>query len=127
MRGLDQLGVALSLDDFGTGYSSLVHLKRLPVSEIKIDRSFVQRMDEEDDDAAIVRSIIDLGEALGLRVVAEGVETATAWAALERMGCDAAQGWYLSRALPADEATAWLIAAQRQWRRRPLAVVEPSA
>jgi diguanylate cyclase (GGDEF)-like protein len=113
LRGLDELGVALSLDDFGTGYSSLVHLKRLPVSEIKIDRSFVQRMDVEDDDATIVRSIIDLGEALGLRVVAEGVETAQSWETLARMGCDAAQGWYLSRAMPAAEATAWLERSQR--------------
>ncbi|MDQ1701601.1 MAG: hypothetical protein QOF57_853, partial [Frankiaceae bacterium] len=125
LRGLDALGVALSLDDFGTGYSSLVHLKRLPVSEIKIDRSFVQRMDEEDDDATIVRSIIDLGEALGLRVVAEGVETASAWDALVRMGCDAAQGWFLSRALPASEATAWLEESQRL--HRPLTVIHPSA
>jgi diguanylate cyclase (GGDEF)-like protein len=108
LRGLDELGVALSLDDFGTGYSSLVHLKRLPVSEIKIDRSFVQRMVEEEEDATIVRSIIDLGDALGLRVVAEGVETASAWDALSRMGCDAAQGWYLAKAMPPHEATAWL-------------------
>jgi diguanylate cyclase (GGDEF)-like protein len=123
LRGLDELGIAMSLDDFGTGYSSLVHLKRLPVSEIKIDRSFVQRMDEEDDEA-IVRSIIDLGEALGLRVVAEGVETESAWDALVRMGCDAAQGWYLSPALPAAEATDWLEQAQRV---RRLSVVHPSA
>jgi EAL domain-containing protein (putative c-di-GMP-specific phosphodiesterase class I) len=126
LRGLDELGIALSLDDFGTGYSSLVHLKRLPVSEIKIDRSFVQRMDQEDDDATIVRSIIELGEALGLRVVAEGVETATAWESLAQMGCDAAQGWYLSRALPPAEATAWLLDEAR--RRGPqLSVVHPSA
>jgi EAL domain-containing protein (putative c-di-GMP-specific phosphodiesterase class I) len=123
LRGLDELGIAMSLDDFGTGYSSLVHLKRLPVSEIKIDRSFVQRMDEEDDEA-IVRSIIDLGEALGLRVVAEGVETESAWDALVRMGCDAAQGWYLSRALPAAEATDWLEQSQHV---RRLSVVHPSA
>jgi diguanylate cyclase (GGDEF)-like protein len=127
LRGLDELGVALSLDDFGTGYSSLVHLKRLPLREIKIDRSFVQRMDEEEDDATIVRSIIDLGDALGLRVVAEGVETASAWDALSRMGCDAAQGWYLSRAMPADEATAWLEQARRRRRRRRLSVVSPTA
>jgi diguanylate cyclase (GGDEF)-like protein len=123
LRGLDELGVALSLDDFGTGYSSLVHLKRLPVAEIKIDRSFVQRMDEEDDDATIVRSIIDLGDALGLRVVAEGVETRSAWDALSRMGCDAAQGWYLAKAMPPREATEWL---EDSCRPR-LAVVPPSA
>jgi EAL domain-containing protein (putative c-di-GMP-specific phosphodiesterase class I) len=108
LEELNELGVTISLDDFGTGYSSLVHLRRLPVSEIKIDRSFVMRMDVDDDDATIVRSIIDLGDALGLRVVAEGVETETAWRALAAMGCDFAQGWYLSKALPAAEATAWL-------------------
>jgi diguanylate cyclase (GGDEF)-like protein len=108
LEELNELGVTISLDDFGTGYSSLVHLRRLPVSEIKIDRSFVMRMDVDDDDATIVRSIIDLGEALGLRVVAEGVETETAWAALAKMGCDFAQGWYLSKALPPAEITAWL-------------------
>jgi diguanylate cyclase (GGDEF)-like protein len=105
---LNELGVSISLDDFGTGYSSLVHLRRLPVSEIKIDRSFVMRMDTDVDDATIVRSIVELGDALGLRVVAEGVETESAWLALSRMGCDFAQGWYLSKALPAAEATAWL-------------------
>jgi diguanylate cyclase (GGDEF)-like protein len=102
------LGVGVSLDDFGTGYSSLVHLKRLPVSEIKIDRSFVMRMDVNEDDAAIVRSIIDLAGALGLRTVAEGVETRDAWDRLAVYGCDAAQGWYLAKAMPADVATSWL-------------------
>jgi len=105
---LADVGVGVSLDDFGTGYSSLVHLKRLPVSEVKIDRSFVMRMDVNEDDAAIVRSIIDLASALGLRVVAEGVETREAWDRLSVYGCDAAQGWYLSKALPADTMTRWL-------------------
>ena len=105
---LADVGVGVSLDDFGTGYSSLVHLKRLPVSEVKIDRSFVMRMDVHEDDAAIVRSIIDLASALGLRVVAEGVETQEAWDRLAVYGCDAAQGWYLSKALPADQITTWL-------------------
>ena len=128
IQGLADLGVALSLDDFGTGYSSLVHLKRLPVTEIKIDRSFVQRMIEEEEDATIVRSIIDLADALGLRVVAEGVETESEWDALVRMGCDSAQGWYLSKALPPAEATSWLeeAARNRHYRRR-LTAVEPSA
>jgi diguanylate cyclase (GGDEF)-like protein len=102
------LGVGVSLDDFGTGYSSLVHLKRLPVSEIKIDRSFVMRMDVNEDDAAIVRSIIDLAGALGLRTVAEGVETRDAWDRLAVYGCDCAQGWYLAKAMDPDTATAWL-------------------
>jgi diguanylate cyclase (GGDEF)-like protein len=108
LLSLAGLGVGVSLDDFGTGYSSLVHLKRLPVTEVKIDRSFVMRMDVNEDDAAIVRSIIDLAGALGLRTVAEGVETRDAWDRLAVYGCDAAQGWYLAKAMPADIATAWL-------------------
>jgi diguanylate cyclase (GGDEF)-like protein len=108
LLSLADVGVGVSLDDFGTGYSSLVHLKRLPVSEVKIDRSFVMRMDVNEDDAAIVRSIIDLASALGLRVVAEGVETQEAWDRLSVYGCDAAQGWYLSKALPAEKMTGWL-------------------
>lgn len=108
LLSLAGLGVGVSLDDFGTGYSSLVHLKRLPVTEVKIDRSFVIRMDVNEDDAAIVRSIIDLAGALGLRTVAEGVETRDAWDRLAVYGCDAAQGWYLAKAMPADVATEWL-------------------
>ncbi|MEO7630365.1 MAG: EAL domain-containing protein [Mycobacteriales bacterium] len=103
LEALDLLGVRLSLDDFGAGYSSLTYLKRLPVSEIKIDKSFVMRMDVDDDDARIVRSTIDLAQGMGLRVVAEGVETAQTWNRLARWGCDIAQGYHLSRALAADE------------------------
>ena len=112
LRELAEFGVALSLDDFGTGYSSLRHLKRLPVREIKIDRSFIQRLHLDADDAAIVRSIIDLGDALGLRVVAEGVETLETWRRLAAMGCDEAQGWYLAHPMPAASATAWLLNRQ---------------
>jgi EAL domain-containing protein (putative c-di-GMP-specific phosphodiesterase class I) len=108
LLSLADVGVGVSLDDFGTGYSSLVHLKRLPVSEVKIDRSFVIRMDVNEDDAAIVRSIIDLASALGLRVVAEGVESQEAWDRLAVYGCDAAQGWHLTKALPGDELTDWM-------------------
>jgi diguanylate cyclase (GGDEF)-like protein len=108
LLSLSDLGVGVSLDDFGTGYSSLVHLKRLPVSEVKIDRSFVQRMDVHEDDAAIVRSIIELSTALGLRVVAEGVETRESWDRLVVYGCDAAQGWYLAKAQPASELDKWM-------------------
>ncbi|HTR70291.1 MAG TPA: EAL domain-containing protein [Mycobacteriales bacterium] len=108
LLSLAGLGVGVSLDDFGTGYSSLVHLKRLPVSEVKIDRSFVIRMDVNEDDAAIVRSIIDLAGALGLRTVAEGVETRDSWDRLAVYGCDAAQGWYLAKAMTAETATSWL-------------------
>jgi len=108
LLSLADLGVGISLDDFGTGYSSLVHLKRLPVSEVKIDRSFVMRMDLHEDDAAIVRSIIELSTALGLRVVAEGVETREAWDRLAVYGCDAAQGYYLTKAKAAPELWDWL-------------------
>ena len=109
---LDELGVALSLDDFGTGWSSLGHLRRLPVQELKVDRSFVQRMAADARDAAIVRSVVDLGVGLGMRVVAEGVEDSATWRLLAEMGCDEAQGWLLSRAEPAEVLTPWLLARQ---------------
>lgn len=113
LQQLDVLGVTLSLDDFGTGYSSLGHLRRLPVQEIKIDRSFVQRMGTDPRDRAIVRSVIDLASGLGMRVVAEGVEDRQTWEELRDMGCDSAQGWYLSRAEPAHQLTPWLLARQQ--------------
>ena len=106
---LDDLGVALSLDDFGTGFSSLQHLRRLPVSEVKIDRSFVLGMDNPGgDDLAIVRSIIELAGSLGLRVVAEGVEDEHTWRALAGLGCDIAQGWFHARPMPAEDLAGWL-------------------
>ncbi|MEV4724069.1 putative bifunctional diguanylate cyclase/phosphodiesterase [Micromonospora humida] len=114
---LHQLGVAISLDDFGTGYSSLQHLRRLPLSEVKVDRSFVLGMAGDADDAAIVRSTIELAGALGLRVVAEGVEDERTWRLLYAAGCDAAQGWFYARPMPAEELTAWLA------RYRPLSPV----
>jgi diguanylate cyclase (GGDEF)-like protein len=107
---LARLGVTLSLDDFGTGYSSLAQLKRLHVDEIKIDRSFVTDMTDGGDNAAIVRSTIDLARNLELRVVAEGVETAAALRELELYGCDLAQGYYISRPVPAAELVEWLTA-----------------
>ncbi len=110
LRQLGVLGVSLSLDDFGTGYSSLTHLRRLPVQEIKIDRSFVMRMATDAADRAIVRSVVDLAGGLGMRVVAEGVEDQRTWAALVEMGCDSAQGWHLSRPQPAEPMTTWLLA-----------------
>ena len=112
LRSLDALGVLLSLDDFGTGYSSLGHLRRLPVQELKVDRSFVRRVAEDPRDQAIVRSIVDLADGLGMRVVAEGVEDRRAWEVLRELGCDAAQGWYVSRAEPADVLTPWLLSRQ---------------
>jgi diguanylate cyclase (GGDEF)-like protein len=105
---LSEMGIRLSIDDFGVGYSSLSYLKRLPVDEIKIDRSFVAQMDNDEDDAFIVRSTIDLGRNLGLNVVAEGVETEAVWDELGALGCDYAQGWFLGRPMPAGELAGWL-------------------
>ncbi|WBB89010.1 EAL domain-containing protein [Verrucosispora sp. WMMC514] len=105
---LHRIGVGIALDDFGTGYSSLQHLRRLPLSEVKVDRSFVLGMVEDADDAAIVRSTIELAKALGLRVVAEGVEDERTWRMLHAAGCDAAQGWFYARPMPAEELAAWL-------------------
>ncbi|MFF5293534.1 putative bifunctional diguanylate cyclase/phosphodiesterase [Paractinoplanes globisporus] len=105
---LDRMGVAISLDDFGTGYSSLQHLRRLPLAEVKIDRSFVLGMATDRGDAAIVRSVIDLAEALGLRAVAEGVEDERTWRLLAAAGCHAAQGWFHARPMPPDDLSTWL-------------------
>ncbi|SEG94191.1 diguanylate cyclase (GGDEF) domain-containing protein [Nonomuraea solani] len=108
IKALATLGVPLALDDFGTGYSSLIRLQRLAVSEVKIDASFVRRIAESEDDARIVRSIVDLVRSLGLRSVAEGVESDEVAMRLAEMGCDVGQGWLFGRPLPAAEATIWL-------------------
>lgn len=100
---LRDMGVALSVDDYGTGHASLAYLKTLPVGILKIDRSFVQMMEVDRSDQVIVRSTIDLGHSLGLRVVAEGVETRAAWDQLRHMGCDEAQGFWLSRPVPPEQ------------------------
>ena len=105
---LRSMGVRLSLDDFGTGQSSMSYLKRLPLDQIKIDRSFVMGMSADESDAAIVRTTIDLGRNLGLEVVAEGVETDEVLSDLAALRCDVAQGFGLSRPLPADELERWL-------------------
>jgi diguanylate cyclase (GGDEF)-like protein len=107
LRRLAERGFGLSIDDFGTGYSSLAYLKRLPVHELKIDKSFVMGMERDAGDAKIVRSTIDLAHNLGLRVVAEGVENAAIWNQLHRLDCDEAQGYHMSRPLPAAEFAAW--------------------
>jgi len=109
LRELADLGVSSSLDDFGTGYSSLLLLERLPVAEIKIDRSFVRRLDEEGGDPAMVRSIVGFAHGLGLSVVAEGVETSAAWKLLREMGCDVAQGYRVARPMATASATQWLV------------------
>ena len=105
---LAKAGVRLSVDDFGTGYSSLSYLRRLPVNEVKIDRSFVFRIASDPTDAAIVRSIIELSRTLGLRTVAEGVEDRVAWDRLRQMGCDEIQGFFLSKPLSAASVGEWL-------------------
>jgi diguanylate cyclase (GGDEF)-like protein len=108
LEGIRELGVGLAVDDFGTGYSSLTHLRRLPVTELKIDRSFVSTMTVNDHDAVIVRSLVELGRNLGLDTVAEGVESQEALDLLEDYECDMAQGYLISRPLPADQFVTWL-------------------
>ncbi len=108
LTALDRMGVTLAIDDFGTGYSSLAYLKRLPVDELKIDKSFVMEMEENENDAVIVRSTIDLAHNLGLRVTAEGVESQTAWDTLGILGCDYSQGYFMGKPMPIDELERWL-------------------
>lgn len=105
---LSEMGIALFIDDFGTGYSSLSYLKKLPVDAMKIDKSFVLDMLASADSAAIVRSTIGLAHDLELKVVAEGVENAALWNRLTALGCDVAQGYYISKPLPADPFEQWL-------------------
>jgi len=115
---LRDAGVAVAIDDFGTGYSSLAYLRRLPVSELKIDKSFVIGMaGREQEDAAIVRSTSDLGHILGLNVVAEGVEDERTLELLGDIGCDAAQGYFIARPMPAAALEQWL--ASSSWGARP--------
>src|SRR6185503_8147755 len=102
---LKAIGLRFALDDFGTGYSSLAYLKKLPVDTIKIDKSFVIDMAKDEDDVLIVLSTINLAHNLGLKVVAEGVETEQIWDRLFAFGCDSAQGYYMSKPLPAANLT----------------------
>ncbi|MCW2666533.1 MAG: diguanylate cyclase [Frankiales bacterium] len=108
LRRLKRLGVKLSIDDYGSGYSSLAYLQQLPVDELKIDRAFVRDITDHPRNLAIVRSTVQLGKELGLTVVAEGVEGAGAWQALQDVECDVVQGYHLSRPLPEDRVPAWL-------------------
>ncbi|MCE4553871.1 putative bifunctional diguanylate cyclase/phosphodiesterase [Roseateles cellulosilyticus] len=112
LEHLHAMGLKLSIDDFGTGYSSLAYLKRLPVDELKIDRSFIMAMERDLDDARIVRSTIELAHNLGLTVVAEGLETLKAWAVLARLGCDEGQGYFVSKPMPQEQFIAWARAWQ---------------
>ncbi len=114
---LDRMGVMLSIDDFGTGYSSLAYLTKLPVDEIKIDKSFVLGMEQDLQAAVIVRSTIEMGHSLGKLVVAEGVATLDMWNQLAEWGCDIAQGYYMSKPLPADQLMRWL--HESRWKISP--------
>jgi len=129
MEQLRVLGIRFSIDDFGTGYSSLAHLKRLPVDEVKIDRSFIQELEAQGDDDVIVRSTVNLGHALNLKVVAEGVEAQSSWETLARLGCDLIQGYFVSKALPTEQFTAWMTARLSSHRQPGICQteVEPEA
>jgi EAL domain-containing protein (putative c-di-GMP-specific phosphodiesterase class I) len=105
---LAEIGVRVAIDDFGTGYSSLGYLKRLPVHEVKIDKSFVLGMGDDGRDEAIVRSVVAMAHALGLEVVAEGVENRTTWDLLLDLKCETAQGYYMCKPLPPAELEIWL-------------------
>ena len=121
LNRLSALGFRLSIDDFGTGYSSLAYLKRLPVDELKIDKSFVMSMEKDLDDAKIVRSTIDLAHNLGLTVVAEGVESAKVWDALRDLECDEAQGYHMGKPMPASDFLMWSAAWMAKQRPRSAA------
>lgn len=116
LTSLEHLGVQLAIDDFGTGYSSLSYLKEMPVTELKIDKSFVLNMNHDEDDAVIVRSTIDLGQNLGLHVIAEGVEDEATRQALIKLNCKSAQGFYFSKPVNSEELTALL---SKQTERKP--------
>jgi len=107
LEAFDRMGVKMAIDDFGTGYSSLAYLKRLPVDELKIDKSFVMNMQSDHQDEQIVRSVIDLAHNLGLRVVAEGIEDQVAWHMLQGLDCDLAQGYWIAKPMPAEQFLDW--------------------
>ncbi|MDF5797688.1 EAL domain-containing protein [Pseudomonas aeruginosa] len=106
LEQLSAMGVGISIDDFGTGYSSLLYLKRLPASELKIDRGFINELAHDSDDAAIVSAIVALGRTLNLKIVAEGVETEAQQEFLTRLGCNSLQGFLLGRPMPAEQLLA---------------------
>ena len=113
LDALAALGVGLSIDDFGTGYSSLSQLARMPVDEMKIDRSFLQSLESDPEFATVVRSAIDMGHGLGLKVVAEGIETPAAAGTLREFGCDIAQGFFYAKPMPLEAFTAWMAGKPR--------------
>lgn len=114
LQRLSQMGLKIAIDDFGTGYSSLGYLKRLPVQELKIDKSFVMNMANNESDTIIVRSTVDLGHNLNLKVVAEGVETLEVWNLLAKMGCDYGQGYFMGKPMPEKDFKAWLVRWEEQ-------------
>lgn len=114
LQRLSQMGLKIAIDDFGTGYSSLGYLKRLPVQEIKIDKSFVMSMANNENDSIIVRSTVDLGHNLNLKVVAEGVENLDVWNLLVDMGCDYGQGYFMGKPMPAKDFKTWLVGWEEQ-------------
>jgi EAL domain-containing protein (putative c-di-GMP-specific phosphodiesterase class I) len=125
MQQLRTAGVRFAIDDFGTGHSSLAQLHQLPVDELKIDRSFVTDLERSPSNQAIVRTTIELGHSLGLKVVAEGIETPQVWSTLLRLGCDLAQGYLISRPMPVDAVPGWL-QSQRAQVARALSAAEQS-
>ena len=126
LAGLRARGISISIDDFGTGYSSLAYLKRLPINEVKIDKAFVLGLglDADPADMAIVRAIVAMAHPLHCKVVAEGVESWETWTFLRELGCDLAQGYYLSRPLPAEALEQWARTSSRGiYRQDAVAVV----
>jgi diguanylate cyclase (GGDEF)-like protein len=123
LLALHNMGIRLAIDDFGTGYSSLAYLKRLPVDEIKIDKSFITQLTPSSDDAIIVRSTVDMAANLGLTVLAEGVESAATMQYLRSIGCQAGQGYFMSRPLPAGDVASWI----EDWRARAQSLFPPIA
>ncbi len=116
-------GVQIAVDDFGTGYSSLSYLRDLPIDELKLDRAFILPIADDSRSAALVASTIALAHSLDLRIVAEGVETEEAYETLVRLGCDEAQGYFMSRPIPADALDTWLAA----WEPRRVSLDVPRA
>lgn len=113
MQACVRLGIGFALDDFGTGYSSLLYLRHLPVRTLKIDRSFVRRMLDDDGDQHIVRAIVALAHAFGVTTVAEGVETEAIGSALRELGCDLLQGYAIARPMPAEDFERWIASRNR--------------
>jgi EAL domain-containing protein (putative c-di-GMP-specific phosphodiesterase class I) len=116
MHRLRELGCELSIDDFGTGYSSFAYLRQFPVNELKIDRAFVARLANEPADRRIVKVLVEIAHAFGLRALAEGVEDAETVRELASVGCDLAQGWFFAKAMPGDEVPAWIASLEASAR-----------